>query len=280
MENPGLSMEDMFKARPARDGGGEKLARDALQHAVRDSTWPAAAAAAARIAGAGARRRSSNNARRGGGRAPAPAPAPKRRRHRSAPAPAPKAPAPDGDQLALNGVTAAVAAHLDADASLLERPMESGLFRRRTLLHLAASRGHPALVAELARGADRMRADPKGQTAAALARSKATTPSRRFSTASWCSRRRPLRRPRRHPRRARPVPAPAPRRAGAGARGGGGRRRRRRRARQVIRRGDRSGALSEGDADRFTDAIAGGDERGRLHRRVAPAARRGVGRRA
>ena len=75
MENPGLSMEDMFKAR-ARGGGGEKLARDALQHAVRDgdSGRPQQQQQRKNLR---RRRRSNNNARR---RRRRPHPRPRRRR--------------------------------------------------------------------------------------------------------------------------------------------------------------------------------------------------------
>ena len=71
---------------------------------------------------------------------------------------------------AMNGAAAAVAAALDADASLLERPQEGGIFDSRRLLHGAAARGHEALVRLLLeRGADAGAADKRGATAASLA---------------------------------------------------------------------------------------------------------------
>jgi len=63
-----------------------------------------------------------------------------------------------------------VAAALDADASLLERPQVGGIFDSRRLLHGAAARGHEALVRLLlARGADAGAVDKRGATAASLA---------------------------------------------------------------------------------------------------------------
>ena len=71
---------------------------------------------------------------------------------------------------AMNGAVAAVAAALDADASLLERPQVGGIFDSRRLLHGAAARGHEALVRLLlARGADAGAVDKRGATAASLA---------------------------------------------------------------------------------------------------------------
>ena len=111
--------------------------------------------------------------------APAPAPARnKRARDDDAPAAAAapeasKRQKAEGDPFshALNGRRDAVAAALDADPSLIDQTQASGLFRGKTLLHLAASRGHGAVVDELLRrGADASACDPKGQTAAALAR--------------------------------------------------------------------------------------------------------------
>jgi hypothetical protein len=150
-------------------------------------------------------------------------------------------------------VTAAVAAHLDADASLLERPMESGLFRGRTLLHLAASRGHPALVAELLRrGADRMRADPKGQTAAALARKQGHDAIAQILDGVVVFPPAPAPAPAPPPA---PAPAPPPAPAPAVVEDAAddedelG---------KLFDAAIARGALSEGDADRFTDAIASG----------------------
>ena len=71
---------------------------------------------------------------------------------------------------AMNGVVAAVAAALDADASLLERPQVGGIFDSRRLLHGAAARGHEGVVRLLlARGADAGAVDKRGATAASLA---------------------------------------------------------------------------------------------------------------
>ena len=79
----------------------------------------------------------------------------------------------DPFSLALNGKLAEVRACLDSDPSLIEQSQTTGLFKGKTLLHLAASRGHSTLVDELLRrGAVASVTDTKGQTAAALARTK------------------------------------------------------------------------------------------------------------
>ncbi|KAL1522468.1 hypothetical protein AB1Y20_017456 [Prymnesium parvum] len=76
----------------------------------------------------------------------------------------------DAFQLCLNGRGDDLAAALDADPTLLDRPQQGGLYDSRTLLHCAASKGH-ALVVQmlLSRGAQREAVDKRGQTALALA---------------------------------------------------------------------------------------------------------------
>ena len=248
-------MEDMFKARPARGGGGEKLARDALQHAVRDGDSAgrssssserfagagAAAAATTPEEGAGARTRARAGAEaeaRAGARARAQSAGARRR---SVPAGAQRRDGGGGGAPRRRRLAARAADGI-------------GLFRGRTLLHLAAS-ADPALVAELLRrGADRMAPTRRGRRRRRSRRKQGHDAIAQildgvvvFPPAPAPA---PPRRPRRRPLRARSA-------AGAGA--------------AVVDAADDEdelgklfdaaiarGALSEGDADRFTDAIASG----------------------